>query len=354
MANYKVSNRGDFTTVTYRQKEALQVNQREMGLLDRGQIAGFMKPRWDMANEMSFLAPTCVPLKKYLAKEGTLDKIYNVFDRIIGLIYQVGNNQLMIQNLLVDVNYVFVRPMSNDVFMIYEPYITNKPQPNILAFFMQIISLAKIKDKGQQMQLQQFGAFVSSHTQLDELERYVKQMISGQSNQMFQMNQMPVMGMSNQDLLQEREHINILQTVLQSEEEGGTTLLGYEEEGTTLLNQTMQSEPEFVEPETTVLRREPIAYLIRKTDETKNQLTGDTCAIGRSADNDVVIAGNTDVSRHHAVISRNGETYYITDRGSKNGTTVNGNNIGVNIAETLQDGDAVVFGGEEFTFVVEE
>lgn len=346
MANYKVSNRGDFTTVTYRQKEALQVNQREMGLLDRGQIAGFMKPRWDMANEMSFLAPTCVPLKKYLAKEGTLDKIYNVFDRIIGLIYQVGNNQLMIQNLLVDVNYVFVRPMSNDVFMIYEPYITNKPQPNILAFFMQIISLAKIKDKGQQMQLQQFGAFVSSHTQLDELERYVKQMQRGSSQQMLENSNLGYRNPATASVNMQNGYGNVV--------EEGTTVLGYEDEGTTVLNQTTLSETEFAEPETTVLRREPIVTLIRTKDGTSFVLSGVENTIGRAIDNDVAIRDNTDVSRYHAIITKNGEAYTVADRGSKNGTVLNGLNLAPNMPEMIQNGDSVVFGGEEFTFVVEE
>ena len=350
MANYKVSNRGDFTTVTYRQKEALQVNQREMGLLDRGQIAGFMKPRWDMANEMSFLAPTCVPLKKYLAKEGTLDKIYNVFDRIIGLIYQVGNNQLMIQNLLVDVNYVFVRPMSNDVFMIYEPYITNKPQPNILAFFMQIISLAKIKDKGQQMQLQQFRAFVSSHTQLQELEGYLKQVRQPQNGMI---NPMTGMGMQEQIFT---GAMGGFQPQLQNDVMGdeGTTVLGYEDEGTTVLNPSMQETPEFVEPETTVLRREPDVFLVRTKDASKTQLVGNEFSIGRSADNYIAIRDNTDVSRQHAKITIDHGVYAVTDCGSKNGTVLNGRNLMPNNAELLQNGDVLVFGGEEFTFVVEE
>lgn len=350
MANYKVSNRGDFTTVTYRQKEALQVNQREMGLLDRGQIAGFMKPRWDMANEMSFLAPTCVPLKKYLAKEGTLDKIYNVFDRIIGLIYQVGNNQLMIQNLLVDVNYVFVRPMSNDVFMIYEPYITNKPQPNILAFFMQIISLAKIKDKGQQMQLQQFRAFVSSHTQLQELEGYLKQVRQPQNGMI---NPMTGMGMQEQIFA---GSMGGFQPQPQNDVMGdeGTTVLGYEDEGTTVLNPSMQETPEFVEPETTVLRREPDVFLVRTKDASKTQLVGNEFSIGRSADNYIAIRDNTDVSRQHAKITIDHGVYAVTDCGSKNGTVLNGRNLMPNNAELLQNGDVLVFGGEEFTFVVEE
>lgn len=350
MANYKVSTRGDFTTVTYKQKEPLQVNQREMGLLDRNQIPGFMKPRWDTANEMSYLAPSCIPLKKYLTKDCSIDKVYNVFDRLISILYLAGNNQLMIQNLLMDVNYIFVRPMSHEVYMIYEPYITNKSQPNILAFFMQVISMAKIKDKGQQMQLQQFGAFVSSHTQLPELETYLKQLRQSKDEGL---NPIVCAGMQRQNFT---GSMGGFQPQPQNDVMGdeGTTVLGYEDEGTTVLNLSMQETPEFVEPETTVLRREPDVFLVRTKDASKTQLVGNEFSIGRSADNYIAIRDNTDVSRQHAKITIDHGVYAVTDCGSKNGTVLNGRNLMPNNAELLQNGDVLVFGGEEFTFVVEE
>ena len=350
MANYKVSSKGDFTTVTYRQKDALQINQREMGLLDRNQIPGFMKPRWNTANEMSYLAPTSIPLKKYLTRDCTVDKVYNVFERMIGIIYQVGNNQLLMQNLLLDVNYVFVRPMSNEVYVIYEPYITSKPQANVLAFFMQIISIAKIKDRGQQMQLQQFGAFVSSHSQLQELEGYLKQVRQPQNGMV---NPMTGMGMQGQNFT---GSMGGFQPQPQNDVMGdeGTTVLGYEDEGTTVLNPSMQETPEFVEPETTVLRREPDVFLVRTKDASKTQLIGNEFSIGRSADNYIAIRDNTDVSRHHAVITIDHGVYAVADCGSKNGTVLNGRSLMPNNADLIQNGDILVFGGEEFTFVVEE
>jgi ABC transport system ATP-binding/permease protein len=57
-------------------------------------------------------------------------------------------------------------------------------------------------------------------------------------------------------------------------------------------------------------------------------LSAKTIRIGRAADNDIVLTGNLDVSRYHAEMHRhpNG-SFEIIDRGSHNGTLVNGKRI---------------------------
>jgi DNA-binding response OmpR family regulator len=60
--------------------------------------------------------------------------------------------------------------------------------------------------------------------------------------------------------------------------------------------------------------------------------------IGRWPDNDVVVDDRW-VSRHHAQVRREGNQYMLEDRGSKNGTLVNGKRIVGPVA--LQDGDEV-------------
>ncbi len=60
--------------------------------------------------------------------------------------------------------------------------------------------------------------------------------------------------------------------------------------------------------------------------------------IGRWSDNDVVVDDRW-VSRYHAQIRREGDQYVLEDRGSKNGTVVNGRRIVRPVP--LQDGDEV-------------
>lgn len=342
MSSYKVVNKGEFTIVTYRQKDMLQVNQREFGILNQSNMVGFMKPRWEVANEMSYYAPNTISIKKYLSKDCTLTKLYGVFARIVFGMKQVLDNQMSMQNLLLDSKYVFVREGSNEIFFVYEPYLKNSQPTNVLTFFLSIISMVKIKDKGQKIQLEQFRQYVSTHGNLDELGNYVNQQLNMQN-----MQGTPVRNPATGSFQNPPSRSMSLHAPM---EEEGTTVLGYEEdEGTTVLNAQMD-----FEPETTVLRREPNVFLVRSKDGSKTQLVGEKFTIGRSADNYIAIRDNTDVSRHHAAIIKRNDMYCITDGGSKNGTTLNGNNVSTDVAESLQDSDVLVFGGEEFTFVVEE
>jgi hypothetical protein len=65
-------------------------------------------------------------------------------------------------------------------------------------------------------------------------------------------------------------------------------------------------------------------------------------SLGKNPDNDLVISDDGAVSRVHAVLEVVGPTWCITDLGSTNGTTVNGERI--LSARTLADRDEIVLG----------
>ena len=60
-------------------------------------------------------------------------------------------------------------------------------------------------------------------------------------------------------------------------------------------------------------------------------------SIGRGRKNDLQISVDGEVSRNHAQITRNGDSFYVEDLGSTNGTLVNGR-----LVESAR-----LFGGEE-------
>jgi len=67
-------------------------------------------------------------------------------------------------------------------------------------------------------------------------------------------------------------------------------------------------------------------------------------SIGRDAGNDIVIRDDPLVSRKHALIEKEGETYYVMDKGSTNGTYVNNNPIGSCERIRVQSGDVITVG----------
>ncbi len=66
-------------------------------------------------------------------------------------------------------------------------------------------------------------------------------------------------------------------------------------------------------------------------------------SIGRKPDNTVCFEGDTNVSKYHAVIELRDDGFWLSDLGSSNGTTINGETIRPD--RKLADGDLVCVGG---------
>jgi DNA-binding SARP family transcriptional activator len=101
------------------------------------------------------------------------------------------------------------------------------------------------------------------------------------------------------------------------------------------------ADPEIPVPESVARLRDNIGRQYR--------LNGATTRIGRLDDNDIVLDDN-DVSRHHAVITDTGTGFVITDLRSTNGVEVHGRRI--RGSATLDDGDRIRIGSQEFTFEI--
>lgn len=91
--------------------------------------------------------------------------------------------------------------------------------------------------------------------------------------------------------------------------------------------------------------------VVRLRDKTGREylLSGRTTRIGRFTDNDIVL-DDTDVSRHHAVITNTGTGFVLTDLRSTNGVEVQG--LRIRGSSSLDDGDHISIGGCEFVFEI--
>lgn len=91
--------------------------------------------------------------------------------------------------------------------------------------------------------------------------------------------------------------------------------------------------------------RTPIARLIPLSQQSDVLvlLEAET-AVGRASSNDLVISA-AEISREHAVLRRDGNTLQVHDRGSRNGTWVNGARVTRHVAVS---GDEIAFGTLRF------
>lgn len=73
--------------------------------------------------------------------------------------------------------------------------------------------------------------------------------------------------------------------------------------------------------------------------------------IGRDPQSDIVIKDDPLVSRRHALIEREESVYYITDKGSTNGTYINNNPIPKHEKVRIKKGDAIQVGKTKLTML---
>lgn len=76
--------------------------------------------------------------------------------------------------------------------------------------------------------------------------------------------------------------------------------------------------------------------------------------IGANRSNDIVLAGDSEISGEHAVILHRNGTFHLTDRLSTNGTWVNGEEVPANGTLPLQDRDRIRCGRTDLVFLVVE
>lgn len=83
-----------------------------------------------------------------------------------------------------------------------------------------------------------------------------------------------------------------------------------------------------------------IVFTLEDGTEIEAELDSDVITIGRHSDSIVVLPSGS-VSSHHATVKRRGDSFYVQDLGTTNGTKLNG----VEVEEAkLEDGDQLTFG----------
>ena len=74
-----------------------------------------------------------------------------------------------------------------------------------------------------------------------------------------------------------------------------------------------------------------------------------TLKVGRAPDNDLILEDSS-ASKHHATLAWKNGRGELTDLGSMNGTTVNGDVVVPAMVRVLRDGEVISFGGAQFVY----
>lgn len=321
------------------------INEREMQIFEENFLPGFFHPKMKGKHCIVYTAPLTVPLKAYIKKKLTVHNFYHMLAQIVEMVKKIDIYKLYLYNLILDVNIIFVKETTGELFFLYEPLMNRNSSTNVFAFLGDLIGMIKTEDKELNIECKKFQEFINNpeYFKIQDIESYIMEHYPQIYQQVFRADK-GKSGFITSNRLNYQKHYNPSYRV--GENEQGTVLL-HEDEGTVLLH----------EEEGTVLLNEyeqmPKVALIRKKNGEHISIVKKRFSIGKNPDNDYVITDNKAISRTHVLIACSSERTTITDQGSTNRTYVNGKILEPNKEEEIRHRDTIQIADEEFEFLVD-
>ncbi len=313
--------------------KSMEIAKREIDILSvRG--SGLMSLKRVYKAELDYIGPQGIPLLQYLKQPIVQNDFYLLMKQIADLTYNIENEKLFLKNLLLDLRYVYVNPMTKELRFIYLPVISEFRRADITGFMEAIVYQGNYQDTNTEF-LVQYMTFLRGMGEYSA--RAVQEYLSDKCSS---------------------SGISV------------TSVNGNYEEGTSVLAATVPF-PEENDMGTTVLTmpddmdgisdRMPdsgyvdvhFPYFIRMSTNEKIIIDKDVFVLGKAQNNvDYTISDNTAISRIHAGIITKSSHYFAVDHNSTNKTYVDGAVLPPETETELMDGSLLKLANEEFEFHV--
>lgn len=387
MAKLSVDFKNGQITVKSKLQKSEQINERELSIFQGKMIRGLMRPVVRNYRKIDYTAPIGVYLKSFLQNGITQYDFFLVIAQIAEAINKIEFNEFSYDNLLLDIDYIFINERTKEIHFIYQPVINLIPKEssNVFSLLYQIVNFTQLQLNESEYFLNEFVEFLRSLQYFDtkQIENYilqkqpqvysqVKRQRKGDSKYLKdkpyddsgtgygyendkQANYNSVNNATPQDENQNYDRASYYndqnpnkfsyvnddpysQPFSESNSTNdageGTTVL--DDGGTSVLNMDNNS----IYP-----------YLIRLNNYERVDINKPSFRIGKEKSYvDYFVMNNSAVSRIHAdIISRAGR-YFIKDNNSTNRTFVNGSVIPFEQEIEIFDGDAIMLANEPFEF----
>ncbi len=371
-AKFKVKYKDSKIIVKEKLDKDERINQREVDILNSKMIRGIMKPTIESERKLCYLAPTGVTLEEYLGSGISKNDFFLVFAQILEVTKSVDRNSFNINNLVMNLKYVFINRATKEVHFIYQPITSQKISSNLASFLYSVADNTRLDLKEDLKPLNEMMAFIRglnvvTATAVEnyilkvypQIYKQVKRQKPGQSETLvgsdvyYRRNEWDERKQRYDDeatslLVEDDDEATSL---LIEDEEEATSLLIEDDDATSLLN---DDEDEATSLLTNINQSKNYAYLIKKNSFDRIDVNKPVFRIGKERSYaDYSVMNNNAVSRLHAdIINKNG-VYFIKDNNSTNGTFVNGVRIQSNIEVEIFDGNTITLANEEFDFHID-
>ena len=385
MSKLKVKFKNSQITVKSKLSKDEQINAREVEILNSKIIRGIMKPTVEGEKKLSYLSPGGIKLEAYLKKGITKNDFFLVIAQILEAVKSIGRNSFNINNLILNMKYVFVNEMTHELHFVYQPIYSSAISSDLAPFLYDVAYSVTLALNEDYKCVNNFIAYLKGLQAVSviNIEKYlldvypqiykqVKRQKYGQSEYLGSFKNgkdiyydidkrrkpTPLADYDSASLFSEKndkdeatsllmEDVKDTPTSLLDDDNNEPTslLVEDEDEATSLL---IDDEP------TSLLSEGPqitYPYLIRKSSFDRTDINKPVFRIGKERSYvDCFVANNNAVSRIHADIITRNNCYFVKDENSTNGTYVNGNRLSPNEEVQVFDGDIITFANEEFEF----
>lgn len=386
MSKLKVKFKDSQITVKSKLSKDEQINARELEILNSKIIRGIMKPTVEGEKKLSYLSPGGIRLEAYLKKGITKNDFFLVIAQILEAVKSIGRNSFNINNLILNMKYVFVNEMTHELHFVYQPIYSSAISSDLASFLYDVAYSVTLALNEDYKCVNNFIAYLKGLQAVSviNIEKYlldvypqiykqVKRQKYGQSEYLgsfkngkdiyYDMDKRrkpaPLDDGDSTSLLSEKNDKDEATSLLMDDNADTPTSILEEYDNNEPTSLLVEDEDEatslLVDDEATSLLSEgpqiTYPYLMRKSSFDRTDINKPVFRIGKERSYvDCFVANNNAVSRIHADIITRNNCYFVKDENSTNGTYVNGNRLSPNEEVQVFDGDIITFANEEFEF----
>lgn len=364
MARYREKVKNDRLKVKVKLSSDEVIENREFDIIAKNNIRGFLKPKKGWNNRLEYTGPSGISLFEHLKKPITKYEFFYIMAQVIEATDKLRSHKLFLNNLVLDLRYVYINENTEEVHFIYLPIAGNHVKLNVVGFMEAIIYAAKPSETNNRDYMAKFINFLQSIKEFNAelLENYISKadLDVGKQIKKHRVGQSGFITDKREDYYEhyEKKRDEDEDTELLNEEDRDTGLLEDDDEPTGLLNEEHFFETEAIEDAGTDVLVD--VDILHNAPTMTRVLTGEIFSINKPVFRlgkeksyvDYFVTNNNAISRSHADVITRGNMYYVIDLNSTNHTYINGTILPVKVETEIRDGDILKLATEEFVFHV--
>ena len=335
MSKLKVSIKKSTVTAMMKAGRKERINETELSQLARIKPCGIMHVTKTKKDSVTYTCPANINLTDRLKKAISKYDFFFMIEQIVIMVEDVYNNGLNVNSVRFNMDDVYINEMTKEMYFIYFPIVGGQESADIVGFIENIIYTMTPVINEDTNYISRFMYYVRSFHGFNgnAIEKY----ISREERAVVNVLKNKAVTMQQQIMQQQTMQQQTMQQVMQGSMDGTTVL---SDDGISV-QQIQQMQPVNYH----------FASLTRQVTGEKIELGKPSFVLGKNPEkSDYAVAGNTNISRVHAVITTRNGRYYVMDQNSTNGTFINGRIIKAGQETEILPGDCLMLANEEFIF----